>query len=100
MRKSILVLMLVALMVTSVSAHTLFMNLYDNEDGTVTVSGMFSTGTMAANTEVRVESKEGKVLIKGKTDDDGEFEFAKPDQPYMVVLDYGPGHVATQDGPR
>eukprot|EP00831_Metopus_contortus_P005104 TRINITY_DN11915_c0_g2_i2.p1 TRINITY_DN11915_c0_g2~~TRINITY_DN11915_c0_g2_i2.p1 ORF type:complete len:604 (-),score=66.79 TRINITY_DN11915_c0_g2_i2:58-1842(-) len=100
MRKSLLVMTLVALLATSVSAHTLFMNLYDNEDGTVTVMGMFSTGSVAANTEVRVESEEGKVLIKGKTDADGEFQFDKPDQPYTVVLDYGSGHVASQDGPR
>jgi len=92
--------MFVALMAASASAHSLFMNLNDNEDGTVTVEGMYSTGAVASKTEVRLESLDGKVLLKGRTDEDGEFEFKKPKQPYMVILDAGPGHAASEDGPQ
>jgi len=90
----------VALMAVSASAHTLFMNLNDNEDGTVTVEGMYSSGAVASKTEIRLESLDGKVLLKGRTDEDGEFEFDKPDQPYSVILDAGPGHVTSGDGPQ
>jgi hypothetical protein len=72
-------------------AHTLFMTVEDNEDGTVTVQGMFSTGAIAASVEVRLEDKKGKVLWKGKTDADGECTFKKPGVPYTIIMDFGPG---------
>jgi len=81
-------------------AHTLFMNLNDNEDGTVTVEGMYSTGALASKTEVRLENHDGKILFKGKTNEDGELEFKKPKQPYTIILDAGPGHTASEDGPQ
>ncbi|WP_147820747.1 hypothetical protein [Salidesulfovibrio onnuriiensis] len=81
-------------------AHTLFMTVTDNEDGTVTVEGMYSTGTAASDTELRLEGPNGRVLFQGRTDADGELEFAKPASPYTIILDGGPGHVATEEGPR
>ena len=49
-------------------AHTLFMTVEDNGDGTVIVQGMFSAWTIAASIEVRLEDENGKVLWKGKAD--------------------------------
>ena len=61
--------MVVALILNSQAlAHTLYMTVEDNEDGTVTVQGMFSTGAIASRVEVRLENEKGKVLWKGKTD--------------------------------
>ena len=82
-------------------AHTLYMTLEDNEDGTVTVQGMFSTGAIAARVEVRLEDEKGKVLWKGKTDADGECTFKKPGVPYTIIMDFGPGpgHQAREEGP-
>ena len=82
-------------------AHTLFMTVEDNEDGSVTVQGMFSTGTIAARVEVRLEDEKGKVLWKGKTDADGECTFKKPNVPYTIIMDFGPGpgHQAREEGP-
>ena len=82
-------------------AHTLFMTGEDNENGTVTVQGMFSTGAIAASVEVRLEDEKGKVLWKVKTDDDGECTFKKPDVPYTIIMDFGPGpgHQAREEGP-
>ena len=94
--------MLLALILNSHAwAHTLFMTVEDNEDGTVTVQGMFSTGTIAASVEVRLEDEKGKVLWKGKTDDDGECAFKKPGVPYTIIMDFGPGpgHQAREEGP-
>jgi hypothetical protein len=45
---------------------SLFMTVEDNEDGTVTVHGMFSTGAVGAWIEVRLEDEKSKVLWKGK----------------------------------
>jgi len=47
-------------------AHTLFMTVENNEDGTVTIQGMFSTGATGAGIEVRLEDEKGKVFWKGK----------------------------------
>jgi hypothetical protein len=82
-------------------AHTLFMTVEDNEDGTVTVQGMFSTGATGAGIEVRLENEKGKVLWKGKTDADGECTFRKPCMPYTIIMDFGPGpgHQAREEGP-
>ena len=82
-------------------AHTLFMTVEDNEDGTVTVQGMFSTGAIAARVEVRLEDEKGKVLWKGKTDDCGECTFKKPNVSYTIIMDAGPGpgHQAREEGP-
>ncbi len=81
-------------------AHTLFMTVTDNNDGTITVTGMYSTGAPAAYTEVRLEDALGKVLLKGKTDEFGELAVDKQSAPYTVVLDAGPGHVASAEGPQ
>ena len=84
-----------------VLAHTLYMTVEDNDNGTVTVQGMFSTGAIAASVEVRLEDEKGKVLWKGRTDDDGECTFKKPGVPYTIIMDFGPGpgHQAREEGP-
>ena len=86
---------------SDVLAHTLFMTVEDNDNGTVTVQGMFSTGAIAALVEVRLEDKKGKVLWKGKTDEYGECTFRKANVPYTIIMDFGPGpgHQAREEGP-
>ncbi|MDY6830646.1 MAG: hypothetical protein SWC96_02210 [Thermodesulfobacteriota bacterium] len=79
-------------------AHTPLCFCYDNGDGTVTCEGGFSDGSSAAGVEMRVEDKDGKVLIKGKMDEDSEYTFDKPAVPYKVVFDAGEGHVIEIDG--
>ena len=99
---SLLACMALALILNSQAlAHTLFMTVDDNEDGTVTVTGMFSTGAVAARVEVRLEDEKGKALWKGKTDDYGECTFKKPGTPYTIIMDFGPGpgHQAKEKGP-
>jgi hypothetical protein len=79
-------------------AHTPLCSCYDNGDGSVTCEGGFSDGSSAAGVEMRVEDNKGKVLIKGKMDEDSEFTFDKPSGPYKVVFDAGEGHVIEIDG--
>ena len=94
-------LVLALILNSQAMAHTLFMTVEDNEDGTVTVHGMFSTGTIAAKVEVRLEDEKGKVLWKERTDDDGECTFKKQSVPYTIIMDFGPGrgHQAKEKGP-
>ena len=94
-------LILVLALSSQAFAHTLFMTVDDNEDGTVTVQGMFSTGATGAGIEVRLENKKDKVLWKGETDADGECTFKKPGVPYTIIMDFGPGpgHQAREEGP-
>jgi hypothetical protein len=79
-------------------AHTPLCSCYDNGDGTVTCEGGFSDGSSAAGVQMRVEDKSGKVLIKGKMDEDSEFTFDKPSDAYKVVFDAGEGHAVEIDG--
>ena len=94
-------LILVLILNSQALAHTLFMTVEDNEDGTVIVQGMFSTGATGVGIEVRLEDEKGKVLWKGKTDADGECTFKKPGVPYSIIMDFGPGpgHQAREEGP-
>lgn len=79
-------------------AHTPLCSCYDNGDGTITCEGGFSDGSSAAGVEIRVADKSGKVLIKGKMDEDSEYTFDKPDGSYKVEFDAGPGHLVEVDG--
>jgi hypothetical protein len=79
-------------------AHTPLCSCYDNGDATVTCEGGFSDGSSASGVQMRVEGNDGKVLLKGKMDQDSEFTFDKPSGPYKVVFDAGEGHVVEVDG--
>jgi len=85
------------LLATYSYAHTPLCSCCDNGDGTVTCEGGFSDGSSAAGVSMTVLDKSGKVLIKGKMNEDSEFTFKKPDVPYTVVFDAGPGHVVKVD---
>ena len=78
---------------TQAFAHTPLCSCYDNGDGSITCEGGFSDGSSAAGVEMRVEDNKGKVLSKGKMDEDSEFTFDKPAGAYKVVFDAGEGHV-------
>ena len=87
------------LLMTGLSyAHTPLCSCYDNGDGTITCEGGFSDGSSAAEVLMRVEDNGGKVLIKGKMDEDSEFTFQKPSGPYKVIFDAGEGHIVEIDG--
>ena len=95
--KTILIL---TILVFPVYAHTLVISVEDNEDGTVTIEGVYSTQEIPVGAEVRLEGEKGKVLWKGKIDWDGECTFQKPKVPYSIIVDAGPGHTAKTKGPE
>ena len=98
--KTLLTALLVLAIGSTALAHTLFMSVTDNEDGTILIEGMYSTGAVASKTPVRVENDQGKLLFQGETDMDGELEFNKPEQAYVIILDGGEGHTVIEEGPQ
>ncbi len=73
-------------------AHTPLFTCWDNGDGTISCEGGFSDGSSAAGVEIRVEKKGGGVISSAKLDKFGEATFDRPDVPFVVVFDGGPGH--------
>lgn len=100
MKKTCLILAtFILLSAGTAQAHTLYFTLMDNEDGTVDLAGMYSTGEAPVQTPVRlINTQDNSVIWQGKTDENGECTFNKPETPYEVELDAGPGHVAREDG--
>lgn len=87
------------LIATPAFAHSLHFTLDDNEDNTIELAGMYSTGEIAVNTPVTLTSKEnGTILWQGKTDEDGCCTFTRPTVPYQVELNAGAGHQCREDG--
>jgi len=71
----------------------------DKEGNKVAVYGYFSDGTPAKKSEVEVyDANSGKLLIKGRTDEEGLFNFQIPKgvSKLRVVLYAGLGHKAVQ----
>ena len=53
-------ILLLAMTASVCFAHTLYMNVMDNEDNTVTVEGIFSTGATAAGLTLYLENERRK----------------------------------------
>ncbi len=94
------IIILLAMTSSVCFSHTLYMTVVDNEDNTVTVEGMFSTGATAAGLTLYLEDEKERILKKMQMDEDGEMTFEKPKVPYDIFLDGGPGHTVREPGPR
>jgi len=96
MRKTLTILMavlaLTIFLIPCAFAHTPLCSCSDEGDGTILCEGGFSDGSSAAGVEMRVLDSTGKVLIKGKMNEDSEFTFKKPEGEYTFIFDAGPGH--------
>lgn len=79
-------------------AHTPICTAYLNDDGTITCEGGFSDGSSAAGTKMTVRSPDGEILIEGVMDEFSEFSFEKPEGPFVVEFNAGPGHVVLIKG--
>ena len=78
------------------NAHTPYMACYDNGDDSISCYAEFSDGSSAAGNQIRVEDSHGELLHKSTVDDTGEYNFARPQVPYTVIFDAGPGHVVKE----
>jgi hypothetical protein len=94
----VMFLLLAFFSVSQVFAHTPLLSCYDNGDGTITCEGGYSDGTAGAGVKMRVVDKSDKDLITGKMNEDSEFTVKKPNVPYTVIFDAGPGHACKVKG--
>lgn len=79
-------------------AHTPICSCYLNDDGTVTCEGGFSDGSSAAGVKMTVRTPDGQILIEGAMDEFSEFTFEKPDVPFEIEFNPGPGHIVLIKG--
>ena len=86
-------LIVVVLLAAQAFSHTPLCSCFDNGDGTITCEGGFSDGSSGAGVGMKVVDIKGKVLVGGKMDENSEFTFKRPDVPFKVIFDAGPGHV-------
>jgi hypothetical protein len=109
--KKIFALML--LLSTFAFGHAPLLSVDDNQDGTLYLEGGFSNGASAGGVEILFledtaykgsdESFDGKkVLFKTQLGNDGSLdEVLKPKViNYLVVMNAGPGHIVSKQGPR
>ncbi len=102
MRKFLIIVSLLFLYVsTGLFAHTPLLMLEDNDDGTLTVEGGFSTGAGAAGVDFYVKRKiDGSIILQQKFPESSIIDITIPQEPYYLVFDGGPGHKIVKDGPE
>ena len=88
-----LILILSILFCPYIYAHTLLLNVFLNDDNTISIEGAFSTGQKAQGALIILEAlSDGKILYKKRLPEISELRVKIPDEPYQVVLDAGSGH--------
>lgn len=79
-------------------AHSLMLYAINNEDGTMTVSGEFSTGESATGAIVKlIALHSGEIIYQKRLVDDGLL-VQIPKIPYKIVLDDGGSHITEKIG--
>jgi nickel transport protein len=90
----LILLFYMAVWVPAIQAHNVFLSAYV-EGESVVVEGGFSDGTFCENAPIKVFDPSKQLLLKGKTDENGEFSFVPPQNTDLtLVLDAGMGHRA------
>ena len=93
------ILFITLLFQLSIFAHTVLINSIDNDDGTMDVEGMFSTGTITQGATLRLQSLVNKkILYEDRIPSSGTLTMNIPKEPYMMILDCGPGHIIKKKG--
>ena len=64
--KFFLKLLLILILPISINAHSLLLNVFDNEDNTITVEGIFNTGESAAGALIQLTSISSEEIIYEK----------------------------------
>ncbi len=92
--QALFIIILLLLFEAPVSAHKVTIFAYV-EGGKVYTESYYVDGTKCQNSEVEVLDSSGKVVLKGKTNKQGEFSFVPPCKgPLKIVLRAGMGHRA------
>lgn len=82
---------LIFLMPLSSFAHTPIL-MCEEDDGQCECRGMFSDMSTAVGADIIVKDDSGRVILKGKINQDGDFVFPIPKTHYTVMMSAGPGH--------
>jgi len=83
----------------SIFAHTLIFDAFDNEDGTMEITAMFSTGASAQGATIKIVSQGNlEIIYQKRVDDSGILVVDIPKEPYKLILDSGPGHTVEKVG--
>ena len=99
MNKKNYIFLILLIFQSSLFSHSLLLNVFDNEDNTITIEALFSTGEPALGAQIRLESiVDGKVIHKERFSNESELTIKIPTQPYLIILDGGPGHKIIKDG--
>jgi len=99
MNKKSYIFLILLIFQSSLFSHSLLLNVFDNEDNTIAVEALFSTGEPALGAQIRLESIiDGKVIYKKRFSNESELTIKIPTQPYLIILDGGPGHKIIKDG--
>jgi nickel transport protein len=73
-------------------AHSVLLSAYVEGD-MVFVEGGYSDGTLCKHATIEVFDSSGKMILEGKTDENGEFSFKPPQKiDLKIVLNAGMGH--------
>ncbi len=97
--KNKFILVLMVLIPSFIYAHSLLLNVFDNQDNTITVEGVFNTGELASGAQIRLESLiSDKILYKKRLPDEGELIIQIPKEPYNIVMNGGAGHQIVKKG--
>ncbi len=98
MKKRIFWLM-ITIIPTLVWAHTLLLQVGDNDDDTLNIKGEFSTGEGASGALVKLRALgTQEILFQQRLPDSSELTVAIPKVPYEIILDGGAGHQVRRDG--
>lgn len=80
-------------------AHTLLVQVINNEDNTITIKGEFNTGEDAAGALLKLESLiSDEILFSQRLPQESEITLKIPLEPYQIILDAGPGHIVVKKG--
>jgi len=80
-------------------AHSLLLNVFNNDDNTIQVEGTFSTGEPANGAQILLKSLvDKKVLYKKRLPLEGELTITIPKEAYEIILNGGPGHIIVKKG--
>jgi len=100
MKKNILFIVLsLFIFNTYLFSHSVVLNTADNEDGTMEIFGGFSTGQSAAGAMLKIKSQiTSKILYENRIPHSGNLTIKVPNEPYIIILDSGPGHRLEKKG--
>ena len=95
----VLLLTLSIFLSSSVLAHSPYLMINNNEDGTIDITAGYSNGASGAGVNILLKSKKsGKILWQGRLDSLGEITCPKQRETYIIVFDGGPGHILEKEG--